>query len=387
MKLQSKFESLSNFSGEGYLSENSIDGIKTSDMIKRYSIGIPGGQNEILKVLNQRFNDFVLPSSARTVYSWFINKSILPHYVPNNIHTFVSKFERKNDLFQKMSFRDFNPEYHNYLQNLNLIAPSFGAIKRRTFDSSIMNPQDSSLSVIEGLYATVWMNIFNDPEGEKVDLIPQFAVIREAAIRYMLNLPYEDLEALRKFRPWEDNGYLYNKYLRASTLDFDNIINDIELPESMLKLDYDDPRLFDFIEHQSLTLAEKQVTRLPIIGEIIYNFPHFHDLEQINKYGVYCICDIDNKSIIEGATAHLGLPYNYSTFDTKENCIKYLPSDHFTEETLVKRKEECNWRNFVARSLDNRNPNRKFTVSAFDRISKKRVKTVLAEPKEFRRKK
>lgn len=70
---------------------------------------------------------------------------------------------------------------------------------------------------------------FNDPTGEKVDLLAQWSVVNEYSTRIILDLDVDDIDGYFGLRPWEDGGKTYELITRRNTsrrLKIDNLLEE-----------------------------------------------------------------------------------------------------------------------------------------------------------------
>ncbi len=153
------------------------------------------------------------------------------------------------------------------------------------------------LSALEAGLSDRILGEFNDPHGDRVDLISQFSILWELAEREISNYPTEDLEDLFNFAPWNDDSALYKAAIKSGVA---------ELPKLRLIM----PMIFD---------NDDALVRL-------------------------CV----------GAFAQLNLPFLYHAFDVSNEKIAYVwrnyqgihamqsaVGDDRKVETLGK---YCNWR-------------------------------------------
>jgi len=88
------------------------------------------------------------------------------------------------------------------------------------------------LSALEAGLSDRILGEFDDPHGDRVDLISQFSMLWELAEREISNYPTEDLEDLFNFAPWNDDSALYKAAIESGVA---------ELPKLRLIM----PMIFD----------------------------------------------------------------------------------------------------------------------------------------------
>ena len=71
------------------------------------------------------------------------------------------------------------------------------------------------LSALEAGLSDRILEEFDDPHGDRVDLISQFSILWELAEREIGNYPTEDLEDLFNFAPWNDDSSLYKAAIES----------------------------------------------------------------------------------------------------------------------------------------------------------------------------
>jgi len=173
---------------------------------------------------------------------------------------------------------DLNPAVRSYAARLSLISQS-------VFKSKV-------LTQLEAEVCDRVMREFDDPFGEKVDLVSQFAIVWELAEREASNTGIEDIESLFAYAPWQDKGALYRQAFDANKVSS------------------------------------------PILRKLM---PEIHG-ETIPKF-------------LLGAIAHLGLPFHYHEFDSTNDRVSYY-SDHIELEEPEVYVKFCKWRDLVSKNLD-----------------------------------
>ena len=160
---------------------------------------------------------------------------------------------------------------------------------------SLMGGQ--TLNVLEARLTDRILHEFADPQGERVDLIAQFAVLWELAEREVTGYPIQDLEDLFNFAPWTDESELYKVAIQTGAA---------EPPKLSLLM----PMIFD---------DDHALVRMLV-----------------------------------GAFAQLNLPFLYHAFDVTDRTIAYVWREHEgihsmqsavgDERRVEILRKECNWR-------------------------------------------
>ena len=170
---------------------------------------------------------------------------------------------------------------------------------------SLMNGH--GLSALEAGLTDRVLQEFDDPHGDRVDLISQFSILWELAEREISNYPTEDLEDLFNFAPWNDDSALYKAAIKSGVA---------ELPKLRLIM----PMIFDnddaFVR---LCVGAFAQLNLPFLyhafdvsnEKIAYvwrNYPGIHPMQsavgddrKVDDLGKYCNWRVQTESYLRGS--------------------------------------------------------------------------------------
>ena len=176
-----------------------------------------------------------------------------------------------------------------YLMNLNLLSENIHA--------------NGGLTVPQSEWAIILCDAFNDQHGERLDLLPQLAIVEEYARRSLMDdAPTEDLDRLMECRPWEGDGSFYREAVESGN------------------------------------------ARVPFILMFIEDGPPPGDKATIH-------------SIIIGAIAHLQLPwFAFYRHEGRKGDIRTFPAmpegdiDGVTPPSREDFKSQCRWKEIIAAS-------------------------------------
>ena len=165
------------------------------------------------------------------------------------------------------------------------------------------------LSALEAGLTDRVLQEFDDPHGDRVDLISQFSILWELAEREISSDPTQDLEDLFSFAPWNDDSALYKAAIASGVAEPPKLR--LIMP---MRFDNDDAfvRLcvgafaqlnLPFLYHAFDVSNEK-------IAYVWRNYPGIHPMQsavgddrKVDDLGKYCNWRVETESYLRGSQA------------------------------------------------------------------------------------
>jgi hypothetical protein len=237
--------------------------------------GIDGAEVGATKILKQLLKEFGeddprIPTTSRQVHNWIADVE--------------SRFED-----QPCDLNEVSPELRSFAWRINLvkIALLLGGVR---------------LTYREIRYVKRALIEFQDPFGETVDLIAQYAVIWELAEREAMGKECTDIETMLAFAPWRDE-------------------------------------------------ANSELYLLSVQNEISSNPPLLRLISPAVPYGE----SVSFPEAMAGAYAQLGLPWFFGLIqehpDGQSLQLKSRSDDSKVPETIDYWKPKCNWKMLIKARL------------------------------------